>query len=168
MNKLITISEGLTYEYLIHGIMIAIAGIFCSFIFNPFCAIAIPIGIIMTMSKTGIEIDSTGKQVRKYVSWVFFKSGNWYDLKQIVKIELRFNTQHSKVTRPLYMNKEDTTAKTYDLFLIDDVDEEILLNPFTKPGLAFKTIEALKGISDYTVVNHVEGMLKSQRSNRRR
>lgn len=143
--------------------MLAIAGVFCFFIIHPLCAFAIPVGIIMTLSKTGIEIDPSGKRIRKYISWVIFKTGFWHDLSKIVTVELRFNTQHSKVTRPLYMNKGDTTAKTYDLILISDVGEEILLNGFTKPGLAFKTLDALKGIADYEIINHFEGMLKNQK-----
>jgi len=162
------INEGLTYEYLIHGIMLTVAGIFCTFIFHPICALAIPIGILMSLSKTGIEIDATGKRIRKYVSWIIFKTGIWHDLSKIVTVELRFNTQHSKVTRPLYMDKGDTTAQTYDLFLISDVGEEFLLNGFTKPGLAFKTLDALDGIAEYEIINHVDVMLKNQILSRRR
>ena len=158
----------MTYEFFIYGIMLAVAGIFCCFIFHPICLIAIPIGIFMSLSKTGIEIDTFEKKIRKYVSWVIFRTGVWHSLSKIVTIELRFNTQHSKLTRPLYMDKGDTTAKTYDLFLISDTGEEILLNGFTKPGLAFKTLEALDGISNYEIINQVEVMLKNQRQTRTR
>lgn len=165
---MIRISEGYTYEYLIHGIMIAIGGIICSFIFHPICLMAIPVGIMMSASKTGIEINEREKKTRKYVSWVFFKTGIWYDLTKIVKIQLKYNTQHSKIVRPLYLDKGDTTAKTFDLILIDDLGHEIGLNQFTKPSLAFKTVDALKAIDNFVIDNQVEEMLKKQRSGRRR
>lgn len=99
---------------------------------------------MMIMSKTGIEIDMTKKRIRKYVSWGVFKTGIWNDLSQIIKVELCFNTQHTKLTRPLYQNKGDTTAKTYDLILIPNAGKEIILNEFTKPSLAYKALETLK------------------------
>ncbi|MEX1000647.1 MAG: hypothetical protein WDZ35_00880 [Crocinitomicaceae bacterium] len=148
--------------------MTAIGGIVCSFVIHPICLIAIPIGIMMSASKTGIEISNQDKKARKYVSWVFFKTGNWIDLTKVIKIELKYNTQHTKNVRPIYLNKADSTAKTFDLIFIDDVGQEIVLNEFTKPGLAFKTLEALKGISDFEIDNQVEGMLKKQRTIRRR
>jgi len=127
----------------------------------------------MTMSKTGIEIDETEKRIRKYVSWIVFKTGSWIDLKTIVRIELKYNVNHAKVKtvetfRPMYMNKEVKTAKTFDLILINDMDEKKVFNQFLKPGLAFKTLDALEGISNYEIVNQVEGMLKAQLKNRRR
>jgi len=158
----------MTYEFLIHGIMLSVAGIFCCFIIHPICLTAIPVGIIMSLSKTGIEIDITEKKIRKFISWIIFRTGIWYNLHRIVKIELRFNNQHSKITRPLYMNKGDTTAKTYDLFLISDVGEEILVNEFTKSQLAFKTLDALNGISNYEIENQVEEILKNQIKTRKR
>ncbi|MBD3636225.1 MAG: hypothetical protein HUJ25_02695 [Crocinitomicaceae bacterium] len=161
------VSEGYTYEYLIHGVMTAIGGIICSFLIHPIFLLAIPIGIMMSASKTGIEIDSSAKRVRKYVSWIIFKTGNWHDLSKIVKIELKYNSQHTKHVRPIYLAKSDTTAKTFDLTLIDDVGTESILNEFTKPGLAFKTLENLKGVSNFEIDNQVEGMLKKQRSARR-
>jgi len=70
--------------------------------------------------------------------------------------------------RPLYMNKGDSTAKTYDLFLNSDIGEEILLNGFTKPGLALKTLEAMHGIAEYEIINQVDEMMKNQRQTRTR
>jgi len=51
MSSTSSVHEGLTYVYLIHGIMLSVAGLFFCFIIHPICLIAIPVGIIMTISK---------------------------------------------------------------------------------------------------------------------
>ena len=175
MSKPIKIHEGLSYEYLIHGVMTIIGGIVVGFFFYRILPIAIAIwilsfisGILMCISKTGVEIDPNEKTIRKYIDWTVFKTGRRYSLEKIIKVELKYNSQISKSTRPLYMNKEDTTAKTYDLILTSDLEQSVLLNGFTKVSLAIKCFDALKDISDYQMENHVLDMLKNQRSSRRR
>ena len=161
------ISEGYTYEYLVHGILIALVGLILSIFISPIFILILLGGILMTASKTGIQVDAKKHQIRKYVSWVLFKTGNWISLKNIVKIELKFNTQHTNVVRPLYLNKADTTAKTYDLILIDDVGHELLLNEFTKAGLVFKTLKAIEPLGSFEIDNQVAEILVRQRERRK-
>ena len=168
MSSITQIDEGLTYEHLIPGTFVTLFGIIFSLVIHPICILIILAGIMIVMSKTGIEIDPARKRIRKYVSWGVFKTGDWNDLTQIIKVELRYNTHHTILTRPIYLNKGDTTAKTYDLILISDLGEEIEVNQFTKPSLAYKALETLKGISNYEIINHMEEMLESQRQRRRR
>jgi len=167
-HSVVRISEGYTYEYLIHGIITAIIATVFALVIHPVFFSVVLVGIIMSSSKTGIEINKELKKTRKYVSWIFLKTGHWYDLTKVVKIQLKYNTQHTVITRPIYLNKGDTTAKTFDLVLINDVEDEIILNEFTKPSLAFKTLNSLRGISNYEIDNQVKEMLNKQNTQRKR
>ncbi|MEO9532731.1 MAG: hypothetical protein ABJG68_17050 [Crocinitomicaceae bacterium] len=175
MKSTIRINEGLTYEYLIHGIMTILGGVIVGFSFFqiPIIGIAIGVtsffaGIFMCISKTGIEINQSKKTVRKYVDWTVFKTGTPHPLDRIIKIELKYNSQHSPTVRPIYMDKGDTTAKTYDLILTNDLEQTFLLNGFTKVSLALKTFESLDKMTDIPMENKVIDMLKKQKAHRKR
>jgi hypothetical protein len=179
MAKTTAIHEGLTYEYLVPGLFVLLGGGIL-FVFNTILAIVVVLfGILMMMLSTGLEVDFEHQRIRKYKSILFLKFGEWLYLRNIVQIELRYNSNSVKIKGPAGTNivpgfglpwiapNPGAAAKTFDLYLLDDVGEEKLLNQFLKYGLAIKVLNVLEKVSRIKIINHFDTMMKTQRSTRR-
>lgn len=175
MKKTILIHEGLTYEYLVPGLFIFLVGAAILF-FSIFLGILIVIsGLILMILSTGIEVDVVNQRIRKYQSFLFLRFGVWHGLKYIIQVELKYNPNSANIRGPVQptfafpvlMPNPGGTAKTFDLYLIDDLGNENMINPFLKISLALKTLKALEGISHLKIVNRFEEMMKTQRRDRR-
>ncbi len=74
-DDLITIDEGATYEYLVHGLTVLIIGFILS-VFH-WIALIIPIvGIALMASKTGIIVDRKQLKIKKYKTFFSYKFGD--------------------------------------------------------------------------------------------
>ncbi len=159
-NHLTHIPEGYTYEYLPHGFFLGITGLILTFTLHwSLFPIALA-GIFIAASKTGIEIQTRTKQMRKYTSWIVFKTGEWIDLTNLERIELEYDDHGGDST--YVMEQRHTSAKTFDLLLITKKGKTILFNQFLKIGLALKTVDALEALlPELTINNYVLERLKS-------
>lgn len=175
MSKTTVIHEGLTYDYLVPGLFVLLGGGIL-FVFNNVLAlVVVSVGIILMVLSTGVEVDDAKQRIRKYKSILFLKFGAWHYLRNIIQVDLRYNAHAVKIKGPALTNfvvpwvapNPGGAAKTFDLFLVDDVGEERLLNQFLKYALAVKALSALEKMGRIKTINHFEGMMKSQRSTRR-
>lgn len=149
-----TIPEGYTYEYLPHGFGIGLLGAILAFFIHPIFMLLIVVGVAIAAAKAGVEIDSNGMRMRKYYSYIFFKRGEWVDLKTVNKLILTPTTHNEGGANAMGLAKG--TVRTFDLFLITDLDEKIHFNDFTKVSAAFKTVDKLQEIRDFELENLVK------------
>lgn len=177
MSKQITsINEGLTYEYVIHGVVTIVVGLLLLLVTPYLTLIFIIGGIVLLIIKTGIDIDIENQKLRKFKSIPFLKFGEWIDLKKIILVELKYNANAAKTTGPpqssfamgVILPNAGGTLKTFDLFFQNDVGEEILINQFLKLSQAAKTLKLLEKISHLKVVNHFDAMFLESKKDRRR
>jgi hypothetical protein len=177
MSKVIRISEGSTYEYLIHGVVAIIIGGILAIVSPIFILVGLVIGIGLMAAKTVIEVDIENLQMRKCSDFLVYKSGSWVSLKNIVQADLIFNVNSGGNTaafqmgmffRPIFMGREDRRMNTYDLWLIDDVGDKKLFNPFAKYSLANKVIKQLQKLDGLEVNDQFGKRLKESRSQKRR
>lgn len=177
MSKQITsINEGLTYEYVIHGVIAIVAGLLLLLVSPILTLIFIIGGIVLLTIKTGIDIDAENQKLRKFKSIPFLKFGEWIDLKKIILVELKYNANTARTTGPpsssfalgVVLPNAGGTLKTFDLFFHDDVGEEKLINQFLKASQATKTLKALSQISHLKIINHFEEMLLESKKEKRR
>lgn len=174
------ISEGATYEFLVHGLGLFIIGLFLLILHWSVGLFAIILAIGLMASKTQIEIDETNNRIRKSKSLLFIRFGNWYSLKNYISAQLKYNMNVTKkdgrgslafMIMPagfLGARSKPTTVKTYDLVFIDDTEHEFIFNQFTRFGLALKVVKALEKGSNLTVHNQVDNLVTHQLKNRRR
>ena len=175
-KQIISINEGLTYEYVIHGVVTIIAGLLLLLVSPNLTLIFIIGGIVLLTIKTGIDIDTENQKLRKFKSIPFLKFGEWIDLKKIILVELKYNANTANTTGPpmsffamgVVMPNAGGTIKTFDLFFQNDVGEEILINQFLKLGPAAKTLKLLEKINHLKIVNHFDAMLQESKKDRRR
>lgn len=152
-----TISEGISFNYLIKGTFLAIASGIISVFFLP-AVIGVPVGIALILASSGVEIDTEAKKYRKYAAFFGFKVGDWKQLNEIVKVELYQSTQqHLKRTLIMSMvskGGEKIYHKTYDVIISNNKDEKILVNDFDVYYHAIKCFRALETTTDTKGVNH--------------
>lgn len=167
---MIKISEGLTYEYVIHGIFILFAGVLLTLV-SVFFILLIGVGLMFILVSSGVQIDTNLKRIKKFhsVGPIELKdSGKWIDLKNIVKIKLKYNTNEGMTYRPIYLAKAPSTLTTYDLILTDEFDEKIVLYDFQDISKALKTMQHLEKYSNCFLENEVKDHIQSKKQNRRR
>ena len=176
MNNRISIHEGLTYEYLVPGLFVLFGGGILLFFTSIGGFLVITVGFLLMVVSTGIEVDITQKRLRKYKSILFVRFGVWESLTNIITVELRYNANSVKIKGaftqpmiafPVLLPNPGGAAKTFDLYLVDDVGEEKLINQFLKISLAIKTLKVLAQIPNLKIVNHFDKMMTTQRTNRR-
>jgi hypothetical protein len=167
---MIKISEGLTYEYVIHGVFIIFAGILLS-IAHVLFLFVIVIGLMFILVTSGVQIDTKTNRIKKYhtVGPIELKdSGSWIDLKTIVEIKLKYNTNDGNTYRPIYLAKAPSTLTTYDLILTDGFDKKVVLYDFKDMRQALKTMTYLEKNSNCKIVNEVKENIHSKLQSRRK
>lgn len=152
-----TISEGISFNYLIKGTFLAIASGIISLFFLP-ALIGVPVGIALILASSGVEIDTEAKKYRKYAAFFGFKVGDWKQLNDIVKVELHESTQQY-LKRTLIMSMvakggEKIFHKTYNVIIANNQDEKIMVNDFDEYYHAIKCFRALEQTTNTKGVNH--------------
>lgn len=164
------ISEGLTYEYVIHGVFIIFAGLLLS-LANVFFILLTGIGLLFILVSSGVQIDTKLNRIKKYHSVGPIElrdSGTWIDLKNIVEIKLKYNTNEGNTYRPIYLAKAPSTLTTYDLILTDKFNKKVVLYDFKDIRQALKTMTHLEKASNCLVKNEVKENIQSKLQNRKR
>lgn len=157
-----TLSQGKTYDYVIHGTFIAIFGIIMILI-HPLFAIFVVIGISLALLSSGIQIDAKNKKIRKYFAAEVIYFGKWIDLNTIQKILLRYNGHPGNTYRPIYLNKAPSSLRTYDLILTNKDDQSTVLFEFLSRELSNEAMQKLSEITDCEIDNQVQAHLLEQR-----
>lgn len=161
MNS-VKINEGLTYEYVRHGLASFIIGGLLVFLHPIFLIPGFGIGILLILTSTGIEVDLKNNRIRKFKKFLLKASGKtWYDLTEMEAVILRYNANGGgsfgnfdflPVPRPLIL-PVPRTAKTFDMFFIIKGSEPIEFNQFNQYSLAVKTIKAIPKLEGLVIVD---------------
>ena len=164
------IHEGMTNEYLIHGLSSLILGGLLGFIHPALFLLILPISIGLFCVSTGIEIDKQGLKMRKYKSIFGLRTGRWVNLKTWKKITLQLSIEHSTGGATTLVGVMPSVGKvrSYDLTLIGENGNKKQFTSFTKYSKALNTVKVLLKIPSVETVNSVEERMKFQRKNRRR
>lgn len=180
MSVNITIDEGYTYDYLAHGLgtifLLAIIGAIFS---GLIIVLGFIIGISLMALKTGVEIDATNRNIRRYFSIFGLKWGGWKDLSRVVLAKMIYKNERgskesvsSMIALPsMNSNAGPTAVRSYTLSFMDDTENEWVFNEFIEMKFARKTMEALEKHFDFEIQNDIQKMMelmKSQKINRRK
>lgn len=157
MEHKITISEGMSFAYLIPGATLIIFGIVGSQIFLPLVVAILP-GFALCLSSTGVDIDTASKKYRKYIGFVLFKIGTWSSLDSYTVLELKQSTQqYAKRTflQSIFAGSEEAiTHKTYDICLSDPAGKTTEVNDFARYEDAVKCMRTLQKVTKIEPVDH--------------
>jgi len=175
-KSILSINEGLTYEYVIHGSVTIVIALLLLLVSPILTFVFLIVGILLLTISTGIDIDFNNQKLRKFKSIPFLKFGQWIDLKKIILIELKYNSNTAKINGPgmssiglgVILPNAGGTLKTFDLIFHDDVGIETIINQFIKASQATKTLKVLSQISHLKIINHFEEMLMESKKDRRR
>ncbi len=154
----VVISEGISFNYLIKGTLLAIFSGIISLFFLP-ALIGLVVGVALVLASSGVEINIQKKQYRRYVGIFGYKIGKWNDLIDTVSLNLRESTQqYTKRTFILPMiggwGGEKITHKTYDVSVTNYLSEEIIINDFDEYNQAVECLRALEVVTDKKGVNN--------------
>ena len=85
-------------------------------------------GIIFFLNIKGVLIDYENNRIKKYINYVFFKLGNWRDLSEFKYIGSKEISSH--ITRKSPASYYKTKIKYFDIFIFNDLGDEVLINSF--------------------------------------
>lgn len=171
MSAIKTIGEGQTYDLITHGTFVILFGVPLGMFTSHFIAGAsVLIGILLMLMSSGIQLNSSKVEIRKYRSLLGFKFGTWKNISDVKKIELRYfveglSGQGSNLSAP-----NTSRVKVFDLFFLMEDGSEHKFHTFTKLKPAFRVMKVLKGNYEIELENQVEKFYKntSKHSNRRK
>ncbi len=150
---------GFTFEYFMHGVILIVIGLVC-YLFNViFATMILLVGIALLLVRSGIEIDSNFKKVRKYYEFFSLRFGTWVSVEKFQRIELR-QTKESQ-TFVSRSGQKTFETKTYDIVLIDKTGFYIELNDFTNYNVAVETLALISKTFSMESVNQVVEIRKN-------
>ncbi len=148
---MLEINRGYTMDYLIHGtfslIVAGISATFSSFLVICFLILAFCFYII----QTGISVDFENRKIRKYRSLLGKQFGPWtsIDPDDIIKLGLTDESQRMN-SRGASTN---VRAKTYDLIIVKNKEQEIIIYEFSKYTDAITLAQRLSDTFDLPLNN---------------
>lgn len=152
-----TISEGMSFAYLIPGTILIVVGIVGSQFFIPLIASILP-GLALCLSSTGVDIDVPLKKYRKYIGFVVFKIGKWNSLESYTALELKQSVQqYTKKTflQGIFAGGGETVMfKTFDICLSDASGNTTEVNDFDSYEQAVKCLRLLEKATNLEAINH--------------
>ncbi len=157
MEKKTTISEGMSFAYLIPGATLIVLGIVGSQLYLPLVASILP-GLALCLSSTGVDINMESKKYRKYIGFVLFKIGTWHSLDSYTALELIHSTQ--QYTKKTFLQSisagggKTVTIKTFDVCLSDSDGHKTEVNDFDKYEDAVKCLRVLQKVTKIEPVDH--------------
>lgn len=154
----IVISEGMSFNYLIKGTLLAVFSGVISLFFLP-ALLGVVAGIALVLASSGVEINLQKNQYRQYAGFFGYKVGEWKDLTDTVILCLCESTQqYTKRTFILPMiggwGGETIMHKTYDVSVINYLQQEIIINDFNDYHQAVECLTALERVTNKKGINH--------------
>ena len=139
-DSIVNISEGMSFNYLIKGTLLAVFFGIVAVFFLP-ALIGVVGGLALILATSGVEIDWAQKKYRTYAGFFGFKVGKWSQIVDVVKLELEESTQqYTKRTFIMPMAGgwpgETIMHKTYDVSFSTKSDQKVIVNDFNEytPG----------------------------------
>lgn len=156
MKKGTVINLGYTFDYLGLGVLFILGGGIC-FLANIILAIFLLLfGILLLLLRTGIEVDTTKKKVRKYFDLFSIRFGNWIYATSLKKVELKA-TNESQTMNSRGGSKTYHT-KSYDIILFGKFGTPIELNEFIDYNVACQTLMLISESFGLESRNEVEAI----------
>ena len=149
MDKRNDYNEGYTMGFVIHSAFIIIAAYFIGIYYLIAGLLLAVFAILLFFIKSGLEIDTSKKQIRSYKSLFNIRFGNWVNLNKIRSATLNYTHEFQ------VMNSRGTSTNvrtiTFDLILINETRDEIKIYEFTDYKMARQACNALEKILDVVI-----------------
>ena len=150
MNKTICIPEGYTYDYVVHGFVLWIIGGVLATVHPLFFFLFFVAGIVLMVSKSGVEIDPEKHQIRKYATLFFQRRGKWISLDKYIFARLDQNDNTVKIFQynlamPMVTGRRiNSRTHTFDIILLDETGKEMIFNQFFNYAAAKKVLAEIR------------------------
>ena len=178
-TDVITISEGLSNAYLVHGcvplllslpfIGTGLGGVFgtdpnlggTGLVMLAIGGALFYLALALFLSSTGTQINKKTKEWRSYTSFLGYTMGKWCLLPDLAQ-ELQLKRERSISTRiqPRTMGNRTTDFVGYEIFCIHSGNQELLLYEFTDYKAAYTFLELLGAECQLPVWDQVEEQRK--------
>lgn len=174
-KSLITVNEGRTLVYIFPAVFCGIAALISFFFLFPLAILLIGIVVILSLTETGLDYNPITHQYRKYKSLFGNKWGNWVQLINPEKFELRISVERayarntfSNVGTPTYYGRSGEIARsiTYDLTYDNPTNQDIIIFEFQDYKIAKAFISQLEALNEQPVINYIAIKLQENREKR--
>ena len=91
-------------------------------------------GTVLLLSARGVLIDFENKKLKPYTDYFIFKTGKWHKLADYNKLILKY-TYESQIMNSK-CNSTDYITKSFDVLLISESKQSIILNEFADYEMA--------------------------------
>ena len=179
-TSLVTVNEGRTLIYIFPAVFCGIAALISFFFFVPLAIFLVGIVVLLSLTETGLDYNPSVQKYRKYKMLFGKKWGNWKQLHNPEKFELRLSVERA-YARSTFGNVGSTTwygrsgeiAKsiTYDLTYDNPTSQDVIIFEFQDYKIAKNFVKQLEDLNTQPVVNHIAIKLaenKEKRMNRMR
>lgn len=171
------VHEGLTYDYLAHGLGVIVLFAIIGAIFHyVLILLGFILGISMMALGAGVEVDPKNKKIRRYFSIFGMTWGKWMDVSKMLKARLKYQSASgssesttSLLAMPSFKSKGGpSAARAYVFSFIDDMETEKEFNQFVDMKPARKTAELVEKKLNIPVQSDLKIMKKALGSKSRR
>lgn len=172
---LLTVNEGRTLIYIFPAVFCGIAALISFFFLFPLAILLIGIVVILSLTETGLDYNPATYKYRKYKSLFGKKWGNWEQLINPEKFELRLSVERA-YARSTFGNVGSTTwygrsgeisrSVTYDLTYDNPTSQDTIIFEFQDYKIAKAFISQLEALNAEPVVNHIAIKLQENREKR--
>lgn len=174
MSKLINVDEGMTYDYLAHGlgVLVVVGGL--GWVVHPLITLLGFVGgIALMVAKGGLHFDLNQKRMRTYTNFIGYKAGQWISLQDVQQAKIQYHNETSRgsldrVSNTMAGNPSTGAVLCYDLCLIKMNGDEQVVHSFTKKKPAFETAKILKESFGIEVENYLLKMQQVLGKSRKR
>lgn len=178
MSEFNSIDEGVSYDYLIHGLVVLIVVVVIGVFIHPLVSLlGLIAGIGMMAMKSGIQINEADKSIRRYSNIFGYKFGQWTSLKNVTSAKLEYHSEsggRNQISSGIILGTTRTkrnqgaAVKCYPLKFYDDVEMENEFHSFLKMKPAFETVKALEQMNIQVENQLLEMQTRLGSSGRRR
>ena len=149
MDKRTDYNEGYSMGYIIPAAFVIIVAYFIGvYYLIPGILVGLS-AILLFLIKSGLEIDTSKKQIRSYKSLFNIRIGKWIDLDKIQSATLKYTREFQ------VMNSRGTSTNvrtvTFDLILINENKDEIKTYEFTEYKMARQVCNKLEEMLDVVI-----------------
>jgi hypothetical protein len=166
-SNLVSISEGMSFTYLVHSVLGSVVTIFAAIFFSPWIFLLLVLFVPLLFFTTGVDIDGQERRVRKYRGLFGCHWGIWLPLEHFNKVIL----EEFVVTKPSggFFRYQRTSSKTYDI-LLENRDGGIFeLNDFfdySKSEKCFNELRKLRLDSENKYAIQTAELIKKRKERR--
>lgn len=154
-STILDFNEGIINEWLIQALAISVSSIACAiFIHELFIVFLIP-GVLLFLSRSGVQIDVLNKAIRRYKSLLNFKVSDWFYFEELEQLDLKDSRIDSTVITRFGANR--SLYISFNLYFKIPAKEPYLFNDFPSYPQAKMICDNLSNICpDILYTNDIE------------